>query len=343
MRHLVTGGSGFLGNLIAQHLVDRGEDVRILDIWEDPERPKAAEFILCDVLDRETVARAVKGINVVHHTAALVPITKAGDMFRKVNVEGTGIVAEEAARAGVESFIYMSSSAIYGITKSPVDAGVKPCPAEEYGQSKLDGELKAKKISEETGMPLISIRPRTIIDRGRLGIFQVLFDWIKNDVNVYTIGDGNNRIQFLHAQDLINCYLLLNDLKRPGMYNLGTDRYASLNKNLGNLIKHAGSKSKVRHLPKELAKTSLLFLDKLKLSPLAPWHYLSYGEDFFFDVTKLKELGWQPKYSNDEMLCESYDSFTSNYQASMKGKAGSAHRKPLQEKVLALLKLVSRF
>lgn len=343
MRHLVTGGSGFLGNLIAQHLVERGEEVRILDIWEDPDRPKQAQFIRCDVLDRENVAKAVKGVNVVHHTAALVPVTKAGDMFRKVNVEGTGIVAEEAARAEVDSFIYMSSSAIYGITKSPVDAAVTPRPAEEYGQSKLDGELKAKSISEKTGMPLISIRPRTIIDKGRLGIFQVLFDWIKNDINVYTLGDGKNRIQFLHAQDLINCYLLLNDLKKPGFYNVGTDRYASLNENLGNLIKHAGSKSKVRHLPKDLAKSSLLMLDKLNLSPLAPWHYLSYGEDFFFDVNHLKELGWKPKYSNDEMLCESYDSFTANYEQSMKGKEGSAHRKPLQQKVLGLLKVISRF
>jgi Nucleoside-diphosphate-sugar epimerases len=115
MRHLVTGGSGFLGNLIAQHLVARGEEVRILDIWEDPDRPKQADFILSDVLDRDKVREAVKGVNVVHHTAALVPVTKAGGLFRKVNVEGTGVVAEEAARAGVESFVYMSSSAIYGI------------------------------------------------------------------------------------------------------------------------------------------------------------------------------------------------------------------------------------
>ncbi|MBK9619722.1 MAG: NAD-dependent epimerase/dehydratase family protein [Candidatus Obscuribacter sp.] len=343
MRHLVTGGSGFLGNLIAKHLIERGEEVRILDIWEDPDGPKPAQFIKADILDREAVREAIKGVNVVHHTAALVPVTKAGEMFRKVNVEGTRIMAEEAARAGVESFVNMSSSAIYGITKSPVSSTAVPKPAEEYGQSKLDGELAAKEVSEKTGMPLISVRPRTIIDKGRLGIFQVLFDWIKSDVNVYVIGDGTNRIQFLHAQDLINCYLLLVDLRKPGFYNMGTDRFNSIEANLTNLIKHAGSRSKVRHLPNDLTKVSLRTLDKMGLSPLAPWHYLSYGEDFFFDVTALKELGWQPQYSNDEMLIESYDSFVANYQWAMKGKEGSAHRKPLKEKVLALVKLVSRF
>lgn len=343
MRHLVTGGSGFLGNLIAKHLIERGEEVHILDIWEDPEGPKAASFIKADILDRDAVRAALKGVNVVHHTAALVPVTKAGEMFRQVNVEGTRIMAEEAARAGVECFVNMSSSAIYGITKSPVNSAALPHPAEEYGQSKLDGELAAKDVSEKTGMPLISVRPRTIIDKGRLGIFQVLFDWIKSGVNVYVIGDGTNRIQFLHAQDLINCYLLLVDLRKPGFYNMGTDRFNSIENNLANLIKHAGSRSKVRHLPNDLTKFSLLTLDKLGLSPLAPWHYLSYGEDFFFDVTALKELGWQPKYSNDEMLIESYDSFVANYESAMKGKEGSAHRKPLKGKVLALVKMVSRF
>lgn len=179
MRHLVTGGSGFLGNLIAKHLIERGEEVRILDIWEDPDGPKPAQFIKADILDREAVREAIKGVNVVHHTAALVPVTKAGEMFRKVNVEGTRIMAEEAARAGVESFVNMSSSAIYGITKSPVSSTAVPKPAEEYGQSKLDGELAAKEVSEKTGMPLISVRPRTIIDKGGLVFFRSCLTGLK--------------------------------------------------------------------------------------------------------------------------------------------------------------------
>ena len=65
MVHLVTGGSGFLGNLIARRLHARGETVRILDIWDEPTRPKDIEYIECDILDREGVAKAMKGVDVV--------------------------------------------------------------------------------------------------------------------------------------------------------------------------------------------------------------------------------------------------------------------------------------
>lgn len=343
MKHLVTGGSGFLGNLIAIHLVARGEEVRILDIWEDQARPAKAEFILGSVLDRGIVAAAMKGVDIVHHTAALVPLTKAGDKFRQVNVEGTRIVAEEAVKAQVKCFVHTSSSAIFGCAPCPITNATPTKPVEIYGVSKLDGELAARKIADEAGMPLIAVRPRTIIADGRLGIFQILFDWIKNDINVYVIGSGNTTIQFLHAQDLIDCYLMLVELNKPGLYNVGTDRYNPIGQCLENLIVHAKSRSKVKRLPHALTVGTLQALDSIKMSPLAPWHYLTYGEDFYFDVEPLKQLGWQPKYSNDEMLAASYDSFIADYDNLMATKSASAHRKPLKEQFLSVLKVVSRF
>src|ERR1700692_3100526 len=101
MTHLITGGSGFLGNLIAQALLARGERVRIADVWEDASRSKDIEFVRCDVRDRGAVRAAMRGVEVVHNNAALVPLTKSGSLFRDVNVEGSRIVAQEAARANV--------------------------------------------------------------------------------------------------------------------------------------------------------------------------------------------------------------------------------------------------
>ena len=115
MKHLITGGSGFLGNLIMHQLLKDGEDVKILDIWKSKNHPDDVEFIDCDIRDRDGVRRAMKGIDIVHNNVALVPLTKSGKLFWDVNVNGSMISAEEASKAGVSAFVHMSSSAIYPV------------------------------------------------------------------------------------------------------------------------------------------------------------------------------------------------------------------------------------
>jgi nucleoside-diphosphate-sugar epimerase len=342
MTHLITGGSGFLGHLIAQELLARGERIRIADVWEDPYRDKDIEFVQCDVRDPEAVRAAIRGVDIVHHNAALVPLTKLGKVFRDVNVEGSRIVAQEAARANVGCFVHMSSSAIYGAPREmPIQLTTPTAPVEAYGRSKLAGELAVREVSEKANMPLIVIRPRTILGPGRLGIFQLLFDWIREGVNVYVIGSGRIPFQFVHARDLMDAYMLAVDRGEPGIYNVGTDRYGTLREALENLIRHAGSPSRVRSLPESLTMRTLQTLDFLRLSPLAPWHYLTYHKPFCFDVRHVLELGWKPRYSNDEMLRESYDDFLASGHDQNSSSAFSPHRKKVKQGVLWLLKKLS--
>jgi len=340
--HLVTGGSGFLGNLIARRLLARGERVKILDIWEDPSRPKDLEYIHCDIRDRDGVRRAMTGVTVVHHNVALVPLTKSGDKFWEVNVVGSQIAAEEAVKAGVQSFIHMSSSAIFGAPKHcPITDATPTEPIEIYGRGKLAGEVAVKDICAKAKLPLIIIRPRTILGEGRLGIFQILFDWIHSGRNVYVIGSGNGGFQFIHAADLMDAYMLALEKGKPGTYNVGTDRFGTLREGLEHLVEYAGSKSKVRSLPEKASIMSLQLLDRMGLSPLAPWHYLTYSKPFFFDMKPLLDLGWKAKYSNDEMFRESYDWFLANRDKPKTSEGGSPHRSPVQEKVLGLVRRFS--
>ncbi|MFM7317636.1 MAG: NAD-dependent epimerase/dehydratase family protein [bacterium] len=343
MRHLVTGGSGFLGNLIARRLLERGEDVTVLDIWEDPTRPREIQFINADICNREAVARAMQDIDIVHHNVALVPLTKSGGKYWQVNVEGSRIAAEEAARAGVKSFIHMSSSAIFGIPeKCPITAETPTNPAEIYGRGKLAGELAVRKIAEKSGMKLVVIRPRTILGHGRLGIFQILFKWINEGRTIWIIGPGTGGFQFVHANDLMDAYMIALDRDKPGVYNVGTNRFCSLRESLENLIRHSGSQSKVKSLPAGLTINTLRILDYMRLSPLAPWHYLTYHKPFFFDMKPLEELGWNAQYSNDEMLAESYDWFLAHKDdPSSASDAASPHRKPVAEGILKLIRKIS--
>jgi len=342
MRHLVTGGSGFLGNLIARRLAARGEVVRILDVWEDASRPQEIEFVHCDVRDRPGLVEAMQGVDVVHHNAALVPLRKAGRRFWEVNVEGSRNAAEAAVEAGVSAFVHMSSSAIYGVPEScPITSETPTRPAEIYGKAKLAGEQAVREVAETAGMTLIVIRPRTILGLGRLGIFQILFKWISEGANVFVIGSGDTGFQFVHAHDLMDFYMLAVDRGSSGAYNVGTDRFGTLREALENLVAHAGTKTKVKSLPEGLTINALRVLDWMRLSPLAPWHYLTYHKPFYFDVQPLVELGWTPRYSNDEMLRESYDSFLAASEEGGAGELGSPHRKPVAEMFLRLAKWFS--
>jgi nucleoside-diphosphate-sugar epimerase len=340
MKHLVTGGSGFLGNLIARRLLAQGEEVRILDLWEDPNRPAEIEFFQADICDRNKVVQAMQGVDVVHHNVALVPLTKAKNEFHRVNVLGAQIAAEAAAKAKVRVFIHMSSSAIFGQSESPITLQSAPSPVEVYGRAKLAGEMAVSAALKIGQIPLIVIRPRTILGEGRLGIFHLLFDWIKQGKNVYVIGDGNVPFQFVHAHDLMDAYMLIMRQEKSGVYNVGTDRFGTLRVALENLIVYAGTKSKVKSLPTRLTINALRLLDILSLSPLAPWHYLTYHKAFYFDLKPLHDLGWKAKYSNDEMLRESYHSFLRTAQNETHSMA-SAHRSPVKEKILWLIKKLS--
>jgi 2-alkyl-3-oxoalkanoate reductase len=201
-RALVTGGTGFLGLHLARALTGAGYEVRTLDVHEPgPAADPAWEFVKADVRDASAMADAVKGVDVVVDNAALVPVTRSdAATYRSVNVEGCRTTLRAARDAGVYT-LHISSSAIYGVPKElPITATTPLAPFEPYGESKAEADRLVGRLRDE-GQVVASLRPRTLLGEGRLGIFDVIFARVRAGKRVPMFGAGRNKVQMSDVED----------------------------------------------------------------------------------------------------------------------------------------------
>jgi nucleoside-diphosphate-sugar epimerase len=333
---LVTGGAGYFGSTLIEAVRARGDAVRVLDIASNPSLPPDVEYIHGDIRDRDAVARACHGVEAVHHCVAQVPLARDRALFVSVNAEGTRVLLDEAGRAGVRKVVHVSSSAVFGVPeRNPVTADTPPRPREAYGRAKLDAEHECAR-AVAGGLDVTIIRPRTILGHGRLGIFQILFDWVRNGLNVPVLGDGSNVYQFVHAADLADACLRAAGTRGPATFNIGAARFGTMRETLEALVAHAATGSRVVSLPKAPAVATMKLSSVLRLSPLAPYHWLMYGESMYFDVEPARTaLGWEPRYSNDEMMIEAYDWYIAHHHEIL--ASTSLHRSALNQGVLRLV------
>ena len=333
-KHLVTGSSGFLGRKIILRLISEGKEVVGVDVIYDEHPVSGAKYVFADIRNESIIEEQFSDVGTVYHTAALVPLTKAYSDFRSVNEEGSRVVAGLARKHSVEKFVHISSSAVFGKTTDSAISSKTPLrPIEPYGISKLNAEIAVKKELFDSDTELIVIRPRTILGTERGGIFDMFFRWVDTGEPIFTIGKGDQRFQFINVEDLIDAIFLALEKGVSGDYNVGTDTFGTLNESFRHLIEHADSKSKIRHLPVKPTILTLSALEKLGLSPLAPWHYKTFHLPFFFDVSPLLDLGWKPKYSNDAMLAQSFDSFK-DWSVKSTKTSSSPHSSKLDSRVL---------
>jgi len=339
---LVTGGSGYFGSLLVHRLVAAGHTVRVLDLNDVDDRPADIEVIQGDIRDAAVVAGAVKGVDIVFNNVAQVPLAKDEELLRTVNVDGTTLLLAESLKAGVGKVVHTSSSAVFGVPRSnPVLPTTVPSPAESYGHAKLAAEW-ACLDAVRNGLDVTIVRPRTILGHGRLGIFGILFEWVADGADIFVLGDGSNRYQFVHADDLADVCLLAGAKPGPSVFNAGTDRFGTMRDGLESLCAHAGTGSKVRSLPAGPAGLGMKAAAGLHLAPFAPYHWLMYSKSLWFDIEHVKDaLGWQPKYSNAEMLAESYDWFLAN-RASTADEGKSHHRTIAKQGALKVLKAATK-
>ena len=228
---LVTGGAGFLGINLIRFLLARGHRLRSYDIAPFP-YPEAGriDVLQGDIRHRALHDRAFDGVDVVVHCAAALPLADPAEIH-STNVDGTFALLESAARKGIERFVHISSTAVYGIPdhhpliEADPMQGVGP-----YGASKVaaEGVCKSFRVSD---LVLPILRPKSFVGPERLGAFELLYDFASTGHNFPVLGSGNNRYQLLDVDDLNEaiCLTAFGPAERVNdTFNIGAGEFGSL-------------------------------------------------------------------------------------------------------------------
>ena len=172
MRVLVTGGSGFIGAWIARRLKAKGAHIRVLDLKDDRRVAReimgaaadAMEWRTGDIANRDTVAAAAEGMDLIIHLAAVLTPACQTDPIRgaEINLMGSLNVFEAARKHGIKRVLYMSSAGVFG-----PDDGVTPRPTTHYGAFKLAMEGSARAYAIDHGIASIGYRPLVVYGPGR--------------------------------------------------------------------------------------------------------------------------------------------------------------------------------
>lgn len=339
---LITGGSGFLGINLIRLLLARGHTVTSLDIaeFDYPERDRI-NAILGDIRHRGDVDLAMRGVDIVVHTAAALPLYSPEDI-RTTDLDGTHTVLTSAEQHKLQRFIHISSTAVYGIPDHhPLYEGDKLDGVGPYGEAKVEAERICESFRAK-GMCVPILRPKSFIGPERLGIFALFYDWAKDGKGFPLPGNGKNRYQLLDVEDLCEAIYLCATLDRDlvnDTFNIGAKEFTTIGEDYQAVLDRAGFGKKIVPIPAGPAIAALTVLDKLKLSPVYKWAYGTVTTDSFVSVEKAERvLGFKPKYSNKDALIRNYEWYLANMH-SFAQSTGVSHRVPWKQGILKLAKV----
>ena len=282
MKILVTGGAGFIGSHIVEHYQDKAEEIRVLDNLRtgylknlDGLRHTFIEGSICD---RELVRQAVQGVDYIFHMAALVSVpesmSKIGECI-DINVNGLLNVLEEA------------SAAIYGDNPTvPKLETMYPEPKSPYAITKLDGEYYLNMFRAEGKVNTAAVRffnvfgPRQDPKGAYAAAVPIFIEKAVKGEDITVYGDGTQTRDFIYVKDIVGALTFVAEHPEvTGVFNAGYGGQITIEELADNIIKAAGSSSKVLHAPERAGdvKHSRACADKLRSAGWQPKHTLPEG------------------------------------------------------------------
>ena len=279
MRVLVIGGAGFIGSHIVEYFQGKAE-VRVFDSLRTGFLRNLkgfdVDFIKGDIRDRDAVGKAVKDVDYVYLMAAMISVPESMDNPTEcvdINCQGTLIVLEEAAKAGVKKLCFSSSCAVYGDNPGlPKKEIMIPEPKSPYAISKLDGEFYCDIFTQGNRLNTACIRyfnvfgPRQDPGNAYAAAIPTFISKAVNNETLTIYGDGEQTRDFVYVKDAVaaNVFLALHD-NCTGIYNVGYGKQTTINNLIKEILNQTNSSSKVEHLGERQGevKHSLGSIDKI--------------------------------------------------------------------------------
>ena len=294
MKILITGGAGFIGSHIVEHYQGIAEEIRVLDNLRTGYVHNLVglehEMIQGSVTDREVVRRAVQGVDLIFHLAALVSVpesmSKPGECV-DINVHGLLNVLEEAAEAGVKKLVFASSAAVYGDNPTvPKVESMLPEPKSPYAITKLDGEYYLEMFQREGRLETAALRffnvfgPRQDPAGAYAAAVPIFIEKALRNEDITVFGDGGQTRDFIYVKDIVGALVFAVETQGvTGVFNAGYGGQITINQLGEGLIRAAGSTSSLVHLGERPGdvRHSRASAERLRAAGWSPQHTLEDG------------------------------------------------------------------
>jgi len=247
MRVLVTGGAGFIGSHIAEHLVQAGHEVRIVDNLYSGHKENLAgfardvEFALGDIRDSSLMERLCQGCDLVYHEAAVVSVPYSVEHPQEthdVNIQGTLNVLLAARSCGVKRVVFACSAAVYGEDPElPKREAMAPAPIAPYAVEKITSEYYLGVFHKLYGVETVSLRyfnvfgPRQDPRSPYSGVISIFADRVLGRQTPQVFGDGEQCRDFVYVENVVQANLLAGTVPHAAgrCYNIGCGQRTTLN------------------------------------------------------------------------------------------------------------------
>jgi len=300
MKAFVTGGAGFIGSHLVDRLARDGNEVTVYDNFSSGRREFIEHhlnkpyfrLVKADLLDEDVLNAEIKEHDVVFHLAAI-PDVRLGEKkpdISKIDILSTYNLLDAMRKNDVEMVVFSSSSTVYGETPPvPLSENYGPLlPISVYGAAKLACEGLISSFCHTFDMKGWIFRFANVV--GSRCTHGVIYDFIrklrKNPRELEILGDGKQRKSYLYIEDCVNGMLFGFEKSREqiNLFNLGTDGTTEVNEIAKMVIDEMGLKDV-----------------KLKYTG-GKRGWKGDVPRFQFDISKIKSLGWKPKYDSSDAV-----------------------------------------